>query len=161
MPIRLRVPDVEPLTRYRLMAALGAVALVSAGLVNPSDADVVAVTRYTAAFALLALLVGSFYWGTLRRHIGWGAYLADVAIVVYLCSMLYTTGVDADSVVASFVGVLICGMVLHRVVLVVAFLSTALAIHVLTAYWVPEPVISPLSLTVNMVLYSVFVASLL
>ncbi len=159
--MQLRLPHFEPLTVYRLIAALGAVALLTAGLVNPSGAPLVAGARYVAVAAMVALVVFSYTSPRVRRHVGWAAYLVNALVVVYLCAMLYATQVDAESLIASFVGVLICGMVLHRVVLVVAFMATACALHVITALAVADPVISPLALTINTVIYTLFVGGLL
>ncbi|MFU8817256.1 MAG: response regulator [Pseudomonadales bacterium] len=161
MPFRLSLTDAQPLTNYRLLALLGSIALLVAGWVNPTGAIEVTVTRYFAVGALLSLLGLSYLSAQLRRHVGWAAYLANTTVVVYLCSILYVGGADAESLIASFVGVLICGMVLHRVVLVVAFMSTAAVLHVATALLVVDPVISPLALGVNVALYSIFIGVLL
>ncbi len=159
--MQLRLPHFEPLTVYRLIAVLGAAALLIAGVVNPSGSPLVAGTRYAAAAAMAAMVGLSYTSSRVRRHVGWAAYLVNSLVVVYLCSMLYTTRVDAESLIASFVGVLICGMVLHRVVLVVAFMVTACALHVGTALAVTDPVISPMALTINTVIYTLFVGGLL
>ncbi len=161
MTWRIRLPDVEPLTTYRLIAALGAVGLLAAGLANPSDAALVSYARYLTIASQLALLVLTFLSPAVRRHVGWGAYLVSTMVVLYLCAMLYTSNLAFDSLIASFVGVLICGMVLHRIVLVVAFLATAATLHIYTAYAVTEPVIDPMSVTVNTLLYIVFVGAML
>jgi signal transduction histidine kinase/CheY-like chemotaxis protein len=159
MQLRGRLPDFEPPNTYRVLAGLGAVALLTAGLVNPSDGMAVAIARYLSIAAMLSLVVGSFLVDWVRRHIGWVAYLVNTLVAVYLCAMLYTTNVQADSLVASFVGVLICGMVMHRVVLVVAYMATACLLHVVTVYQVAEPIISPLAASINIVLYSLFIGT--
>lgn len=161
MQLRARLPDFDPLTTYRVIAGLGGIALLVAGLVNPSDSLAVAVVRYIAIAGMLGMVGGSFVWPWVRRHIGWVAYLVNTIVAIYLCTMLYTTRIDADSLVASFVGLLICGMVLHRVVLVIAFMTTACLLHAVTAYLVSDPIISPLAATINLVLYSLFVGALL
>ena len=50
---------------------------------------------------------------------------------------------------------------LHRVVLVVVFMATAAALHVVTAFLITEPVIALASLAVNVILYSLFIGVLL
>lgn len=112
------LPDVKPLTVYRVISGLGGLALLIAGLANPSDGVLVAVTRYIAIAAMLGLSIATLTSVWARQHVGWLAYLVGTSVVVYLCSMLYNTGLDAESLIASFVGVLICGMALHRVPLV-------------------------------------------
>ncbi|MEQ8857564.1 MAG: response regulator [Pseudomonadales bacterium] len=149
------------MTTYRLIAALGALGLLAAGLANPSDATLVADARYLTVVFQVTFLALTFVSATFRRHAGWGAYLVNTMVVLYLCSMLYSSNLSFDSLVASFVGVLICGMVLHRVLLVVAFLGTAAAIHIMTAYAVADPVIDPMTVTVNSLLYIVFVGVML
>jgi PAS domain S-box-containing protein len=158
---RARLPDFEPLTNYRIIAVLGVVSLLAAGTVNPSPDPAVATARYVAVAAMAMMLGASFLWANVRRHIGWYALLVNTLVVVYLCTMLYTTRVDAESLLASLVGVLICGMVMHRVVLVVLFMTMACALHVVTGNLVTDPIISPLALTINLVLFSVFVGALL
>ena len=161
MASRFRLPDVEPLTTYRVMSALGAVALLLAGLAHPSDASIVAISRYAVIVAMLGLFMLSFASGWVRRHVGWAAYVVNTAIMVYLCAMLYTGRVDAESLIASFVGVLVCGIVLHRVVLVVVFMATAAVLHIVTAYAVAEPLVQPMTVTVNTLIYAVFLGAML
>ena len=161
MAIRFKLADVEPLTTYRLMSALGGIALLTAGFVHPSDAAEIAVARYLAVVAMLGLVTLSFTSAWVRDHVGWVAYLVGTSVVVYLCSMLYMGGVDAESLIASFVGVLICGMVLHRAVLVVAFMATAAVLHIATAYSVVEPLIEPMTVAVNTVIYTLLLGAML
>jgi len=161
MQWRLKLPAVDPLITYRLLSGLGAVALLLAGIANPSDAGAVAVARYIAVAAMAGLFALTFLSGWVRRHAGWGAVLVNTVVAGYLCTMLYTTQVAAASLIASFVGVLICGMVLHRVVLVIAYLTLAALAHTATVYAVADPVIAPLDAAVNTVLYTLFVGVLL
>ena len=161
MRFQIRLLEVQPLTTYRLLAALGSLALVIAGWLHPTGAVEVTAARYVTVAALLTLLGLSYASEQVRRHIGWAALLANTTVVVYLCSILYVGAADAESVIASFVGVLICGMVLHRVVLVVVFMATAAALHVVTAFLITEPVIALASLAVNVILYSLFIGVLL
>jgi PAS domain S-box-containing protein len=151
----------KPLTTYRLISALGMVALLLAGWANPSGAVEVAIARYVTIAAMFTLLTLSYASSWVRSHVGWAAYLVNTALVIYLCSMLYTSRVDAESLIASFVGVLICGMVFHRIVLVVTFMATAAAIHIATAYAVTDPLIEPMTVTVNALLYTLFVGAML
>ncbi len=159
--MRYRLPVLEPLTTYRLICALGAVALLGAGFADPSTEIAVVITRYAAITAMLTLIGLSYAFEAVRLRIGWVALVANIILVIYLCTMLYTSHLSADSLVASFVGLLICGMVLHRVLLVLVFSVVASALHIYTAYSVVDPIIEPLSVTINIVLYCLFVGVLL
>ncbi len=161
MAFRLKSFDLGPLSTYRLIAVLGSVALLLAGFIHPSGAAVVVVARYTAITAMLSLVVVTYLSPWARRHVGWYAYLVNTGLVIYLCSMVYAQRVDADSLVASFVGVLIAGMALHRVVLVVAFMVTAAAVHIATAYVVADPLLEPTTVVVNSSLYILFLGVML
>ena len=81
--------------------------------------------RYLAIACMFGLLTLTFTSGWVRRHVGWMACAVNLVVVGYLCAMLYATDLAADSLIASFVGVLICGMVLHRAAMVVVFMSVA------------------------------------
>ena len=161
MPLGSRLPDVKPLTTYRLLSGLGAVMVTLAGLVNPSPGLLVPAARYTAITLMAALFVSTYLFEWARRHVGWGALVVNSFVIVYLCTMLYTTGVDAESLISSFVGVLVCGMVLHRVVLVVAFMLIAFSVHAATGLLVAEPIISPMALIINTALYTLFLGTML
>jgi signal transduction histidine kinase/CheY-like chemotaxis protein len=161
MSWRLKLPDLEPLTSYRLIAALGGTALLTAGFVNPSDASMIVAWRYLAIACMFGLLTLTFTSGWVRRHVGWMACAVNLVVVGYLCAMLYATDLAADSLIASFVGVLICGMVLHRAAMVVVFMSVAAVMHIGVAYSVAEPVIEPIAIAVNTVLYVLLVGTML
>jgi PAS domain S-box-containing protein len=140
---------------------LGAVSLLAAGLANPSAETIVGATRYVAIAAMVTLFTLTFTSPWVRRHAGWAAVVVNSVVVGYLCAMLYATYLAADSLIACFVGVLICGMVMHRVVLVVAFMVTAAILHIITAFAVAAPVIDPMTVAVNIVLYTLFVGVML
>ncbi|HEX7037492.1 MAG TPA: response regulator [Pseudomonadales bacterium] len=161
MVLPFRIPDAEPLTVYRVMSGLGGVALLIAGLANPSGTVEVAVARYVAIAAMFGLVAGSFLSQIVRNHVGWAAYLVSTAVAVYLCTMLYMGNVDAESLIASYVGVLACGMTLHRVVLVVTFMVTAAVLHLAVAYAAAEPLVQPITVTVNTILYTLFLGTML
>jgi signal transduction histidine kinase/DNA-binding response OmpR family regulator len=158
---RISLPDVEPLTTYRLISGLGVLALFTAGIVNPSGEALVTGARYLAIASMVGFFTLTYTSPWLRRHVGWGACTVNLVVVAYLCAMLYVTDLAADSLIASFVGVLICGMVLHRVALVVTFMSVAAVLHIFTAYAVDTPVIDPLAVTINTLLYVVFIGAML
>jgi len=158
---RIRLPDVEPLTTYRLIAGLGVLALFTAGIANPSGHVLVAGTRYLAIASMAGFLALTYLSRWVRRHAGWGACTVNLVVVAYLCAMLYVTNLAADSLIASFVAVLICGMVLHRVALVITFMTVAAVLHIVTAYAVDAPVIEPLAVTINTLLYVVFIGAML
>ncbi|MEZ5561179.1 MAG: response regulator [Pseudomonadales bacterium] len=156
-----RLSDVSPLTSYRVVAGLGAAALLLAGAVNPTPDTLVAAARYLTVAGMLSLVAFSYLLPWVRRHVGWYAVAVDTLLVVYLSAMLHDARVDADTMMSSLVGVLICGLVLHRVVLVVTFLTLSSVIHLVAAYEVADPVIDHLSFTINLILYSLFLGTLL
>jgi len=161
MLLKNGLPDITALTTFRVISALGGAALLIAGLVNPSDSPLVVLFRYICIGGMFSLFVLSYISHWVRRHVGWGAYLVNTLLMTYLCTMLYTTRIDPESMIASFVGVLICGMVLDRIVLVITFLVTACIIHIATAFAVVDPVVGPMAFTINLILYSLFVGTLL
>ena len=154
-------PEITALTTYRVISALGATALFTAGMANPSDSPLVVLFRYLCIGGMSSLFVLSFLSQGVRRHIGWGAYVVNSLLAAYLCTMLYTTRIDPESMIASFVGVLICGMVLDRIVLVITFLVTACILHIVTVFAVVEPIVGPMAFSINIILYSLFVGTML
>ncbi len=158
---RVRLSDLEPLTSYRIVSALGAATLLVAGLVNPSDAGAVVAARYAAIVAMATFFALTYASAWVRRAVGWCAYGVNLLLLAYLCAMVYTMRADADSLIASFVGVLVAGMAMHRVALVAAFMTSAAVAHIATVYAITDPVIPLMTVVVNSLIYTLFLGVML
>ena len=153
--------ELDSLTRYRLFMAIGSVLLFSTAIARILAEDPgSSVTRFVAAASMgvFALLAGRISWVADNHHAL--ALLCLLPLTLHMGSMTYLNNLSYEMAIANMVILtLICSFVDSRRWLNINV--TVWCTCVISVAWiVPEPIISPLTYTVLMIVIAVFIGML-